>query len=140
MSGLAHSLWPDGFFGANGASFRGRRITTLFMRDREQRVARLGDPGNPRSWFGRSRARVATGLSLTAPGIPMLFMGQEFLEDKQWSDNFAFHQDLLLNWAGLDAGDKQMLDHLRFTSELIGAALAISGIARAGLPRRARAR
>jgi 1,4-alpha-glucan branching enzyme len=49
----------------------------------------------------------------------MLFMSQEFLEDKQWSDNFALHQDLLLNWAGLDAGDKEMSDHLRFTSELI---------------------
>jgi 1,4-alpha-glucan branching enzyme len=84
------------------------------------RVARLGDPGNPRSWYGRSRARVATGIGLTAPGIPMLFMGQEFLEDKQWSDNFAYYQGLLLYWAGLDIGDKQMLDHLRFTRELIG--------------------
>ena len=63
----------------------------IVYRDREQRVARLGDPDNPRSWYGRSRARVATGISLTAPGIPMLFMGQEFLEDKQWSDNFEFH-------------------------------------------------
>jgi 1,4-alpha-glucan branching enzyme len=62
---------------------------------------------------------VATGISLSAPGIPMLFMGQEFLEDKQWSDNFEFHQNLLLHWAGLDAGDKQMLDHVRFTRELI---------------------
>jgi 1,4-alpha-glucan branching enzyme len=26
---------------------------------------------------------------------------------------------LLLHWAGLDQGDQQMLDHLRFTSELI---------------------
>jgi 1,4-alpha-glucan branching enzyme len=63
---------------------------------------------------------VATGLSLTAPGIPMLFMGQEFLEDKQWSDNFEFDRDLLLYWNGLDRGDKQMLDHVRFTRELIG--------------------
>jgi len=63
---------------------------------------------------------VATGLGLTAPGIPMLFMGQEFLEDKQWSDNFTFHKNLLLHWAGLDAGDQQMLDHVRFTRELIG--------------------
>jgi 1,4-alpha-glucan branching enzyme len=46
-------------------------------------------------------------------------MGQEFLEDKQWSDNFDFHRGLLLFWAGLDNGDKQMLDHLRFTRELI---------------------
>jgi 1,4-alpha-glucan branching enzyme len=50
----------------------------------------------------------------------MLFMGQEFLEDKQWSDNLEFRRDLLLHWAGLDWGDKQMLDHLRFTRELIG--------------------
>jgi 1,4-alpha-glucan branching enzyme len=87
---------------------------------REPRVARLGDAANPRSWFGRSRARVATGIGLTAPGIPMLFMGQEFLEDKPWSDNLEFHQDLRLYWEGLDKGDKQMLDHLRFTRELLG--------------------
>ena len=105
---------------STGASCRGRRTTTSSTEGREQRIARLGDPDNPRSWFGRSRARVATGISLTAPGIPMLFMGQEFLEDKQWSDDFEFHHDLLLHWAGLDSGDKQMLDHLRFTRELIG--------------------
>jgi 1,4-alpha-glucan branching enzyme len=46
-------------------------------------------------------------------------MGQEFLEDKQWSDNFELHRALLLHWAGLDVLDKQMLDHLRFTRELI---------------------
>jgi 1,4-alpha-glucan branching enzyme len=62
---------------------------------------------------------VATGISLTAPGIPMLFMGQEFLEDKQWSDNFDFHRALLPHWAGLEQGDKQMLDHVRFTGDLL---------------------
>ena len=49
----------------------------------------------------------------------MLFMGQEFLEDKQWSDDFVSHHDLLLYWAGLDQGDKPMLDHMRFTRELL---------------------
>jgi len=53
------------------------------------------------------------------PGIPMLFMGQEFLEDKQWTDDFVAHHDLLLYWAGLEQGDKQMLDHIRFTRELL---------------------
>ena len=70
----------------------------------------------------------------------MLFMGQEFLEDKQWSDNFEFHANLLLHWAGLDAGDKQMLDHLRFMRELIHLRWQLSRLARAGLPRRARPR
>jgi 1,4-alpha-glucan branching enzyme len=47
----------------------------------------------------------------------MLFMGQEFLEDKMWSDSpdlMAFR----IWWDGL-AADKAMSDHLRFTRELI---------------------
>ncbi len=118
MSGLARSLWPDGF-AEHWQFVQGPENHDIVYCDREQRVARLGDPGNPRSWYGRSRARVATAISLTAPGIPMLFMGQEFLEDKQWSDNSDFHNNLLLHWSGLEAGDRQMVDHLRFTRELI---------------------
>jgi 1,4-alpha-glucan branching enzyme len=51
----------------------------IVYKGREPRVARLADPSNARSWYARSRSRVATGLLLTAPGIPQLFMGQEFL-------------------------------------------------------------
>lgn len=119
MTGLAHSLWPEGFR-EHWQFVQGPENHDVVYHGREERIAQLGDPSNPRSWFGRSRARVATGISLTAPGIPMLFMGQEFLEDKQWSDNFEVHRGLLLHWAGLDGGDKPMLDHLRFTRELIG--------------------
>jgi 1,4-alpha-glucan branching enzyme len=119
MTGLARSLWPQGF-AEHWRFVQGAENHDIVYRGREQRVARLGHPDDPRSWFARSRARVATAIGLTAPGIPMLFMGQEFLEDKQWSDDLAFHKDLLLHWAGLDGGDKQMLDHLRFTRELTG--------------------
>ncbi|WHZ24375.1 MAG: 1,4-alpha-glucan branching enzyme [Nitrospira sp.] len=118
MTGLARSLWPGGF-NEQWRFVQGPENHDIVYNGREQRIARLGDPDHPRSWFARSRARVATGLSLTAPGIPMFFMGQEFLEDKQWSDDFVAHHDLLLYWAGLDQGDKQMLDHLRFTRELL---------------------
>jgi len=86
---------------------------------RVDRIARLADPSNARSWWARSRSRVATGLVLTAPGIPMLFMGQEFLEDKQWSDDVLDHPELLIYWAGLGAADPSMRDFLRFTRELI---------------------
>ena len=118
MTRLARSLWPDGFR-EHWRFVQGPENHDIVYRGREERVARLGDPGEPRSWYGRSRARVATGISLTAPGVPMLFMGQEFLEDKQWSDNFDFHDELLLHWDGLDAADRPMVDHLRFTRELI---------------------
>lgn len=118
MTGLGRSLWPDGF-DAHWQFVQGPENHDIVYNGREERIARLGDPANPRSWYGRSRARVATGISLTAPGVPMLFMGQEFLEDKQWSDNFEFHKSLLLYWTGLDIGDRQMLDHVRFTRELL---------------------
>jgi 1,4-alpha-glucan branching enzyme len=118
MTGLAQSLWPEGF-SEQWRFVQGPENHDIVYRDREPRLARLADPSNPRSWHGRSRARVATGLSLTAPGIPMLFMGQEFLEDKQWADDFVSHPELLLYWTGLEQGDKQMADHVRFVRELL---------------------
>jgi len=85
---------------------------------RSSRIAKLADGSNSRSWYARSRSRFAMGLLLTSPGIPLLFMGQEFLEDKPWSDtpNSAYE----IWWQGLDIGDKTMSDFLRFTRELIG--------------------
>jgi 1,4-alpha-glucan branching enzyme len=81
------------------------------------RMPSLADPHNPRSWYAASRARVASGILLTAPGIPMIFMGQEFLEDKPWGDNPD--HDPLIWWEGLDSGDKTMSDYLRFFQELV---------------------
>ena len=80
------------------------------------RIARLADGSNSRSWYARSRSRVATGLLMTSPGIPMLFMGEEFLEDKSWSDS---NMSLLVFWDGLKT-DEVMQDYLRFCRELIG--------------------
>ncbi len=84
--------------------------------DRKPRVAALGDATNARSWYARSRSRFAMGLLLTAPGIPMLFMGQEFLEDKPWSD--TPDPATLIYWNGLGT-DRAMGDYLRFTQDLI---------------------
>ena len=84
--------------------------------DREPRIAALADAANPRSWYARSRSRVATGLLLNAPGIPMLFMGQEILEDKYWSD--APNPGTLIWWDGLKQ-DKHMQDFFRFTADLV---------------------
>jgi 1,4-alpha-glucan branching enzyme len=85
--------------------------------DREPRIPALADATDARSWYARSRSRVATGLLLTSPGIPMLFMGQEILEDKYWSD--GPNPGAFIWWDGLTQ-DKHMNDHLRFSRELIG--------------------
>ena len=82
----------------------------------QPRIPALADSGDRRSWYARSRSRVALGLLLTAPGIPMLFMGQEFLEDKPWH-NGPERDDLRLYWEGLKQ-DSTMRDFLRFTHEL----------------------
>lgn len=82
------------------------------------RIPVLADGSNHRSWYARSRSRFATGLLLTAPGIPQLFMGQELLEDKQWSWDPSAPN--LTWWSGLNTGsDTAMVNHLRFTQDLI---------------------
>jgi 1,4-alpha-glucan branching enzyme len=87
--------------------------------DRMERIPKVADPSNSHSWWARSRSRVATGLVLTAPGIPMLFMGQEFMEDKQWSDDVGGHPELLLYWDGLNSPDPTARDFFRFVRELV---------------------
>jgi 1,4-alpha-glucan branching enzyme len=86
--------------------------------ERKPRIAWLADPSNPRSWYARSRARFATAMLLTAPGIPLLFMGQEILEDKNWSDNPDHSPNTLIWWDGL-ARDAAMRDFLEFTKAAI---------------------
>ncbi len=83
----------------------------------QPRIPALADSSDHRSWYARSRSRVATGLVLTAPGIPMIFMGQEFLEDKPWSDNASVGDNIW--WDGVNGADQSMVNHLRFTSDVI---------------------
>ena len=81
------------------------------------RVPFLADRSNTRSWYARSRSRVVTALLLTAPGIPSLFMGEEFLEDKNWSDDRGYNG--LIWWEGLTAPDPTMRDFQRYMTDLI---------------------
>lgn len=116
LDAIANALYPTGF------DHGWRAVTCIENHDivkqgEEQRIPRIADGNNPRSWYARSRTRVANTLLLTAPGIPQLFMGQELLEDKQWSSDLS--QRLLIWWDGVNGADKNMADHLRFTQELI---------------------
>lgn len=43
-------------------------------------------PENPGSYFSRKRSTLGAALVLTSPGIPMIFQGQEFLEDEWFRD------------------------------------------------------
>jgi 1,4-alpha-glucan branching enzyme len=41
---------------------------------------------DPDSYYSKKRSTLGAGLVFTCPGIPLLFMGQEFLEDGSWHD------------------------------------------------------
>jgi 1,4-alpha-glucan branching enzyme len=43
-------------------------------------------PGDASSWWSEKRATLGSALVLTSPGIPMLFQGQELLEDRWFDD------------------------------------------------------
>ena len=43
-------------------------------------------PQDPGGWFARKRSTLGAVLVFTTPGIPMLFQGQEFLEDEWFRD------------------------------------------------------
>ena len=87
--------------------------------DGAARVAFLADPADRDSWYARSRARAATALLFAAPGIPALFMGQEILEDKLWSDDEKDNPGHLIWWDGLTA-DPARADFRFFVRDLVG--------------------
>ncbi|BCY12424.1 alpha amylase C-terminal domain-containing protein [Actinoplanes sp. L3-i22] len=99
---------------------------------RAPRIARLADGSNPRSWYARSRSRVANGILLTAPGVPLIFMGQEFLEDKLWSDSPG-RTDRLVWWDGALGADRHMVDFLRFSRDLIHLRRALPALRSSGV-------
>jgi len=126
MSGVARNMWPAGFH-ASWQFVQGPENHDLVYRDRELRIPRLADKSDARSWYARSRSRVALGLAFTAPGIPMLFMGQEFLEEKQWADDLSFHSNLRLNWDGLET-DKALQKFFAFASDLVRLRVALPAL------------
>jgi 1,4-alpha-glucan branching enzyme len=126
MASIAGALYPPTFDHA------WRAVTCIENHDlvlagREPRIPALADPSNHRSWYARSRSRVATAVLLTAPGIPQLFMGQEFLEDRPW--DVDPNGPNLLSWDALDAAsDSSARDHLRMTRDLIHLRLGLPAL------------
>ena len=60
------------------------------------RVAQELSPADPGSWIAKKLSTIGAALVMTVPGIPMLFQGQEFLED-EW-----FHDTDPIDWTRKD--------------------------------------
>ncbi len=80
---------------------------------------------HPDSYYSKKRSTLGAGLVFTSPGIPMIFMGQEFLEDGAWHDNDPLDWSKNTTFAGI----RQMYTHL------IGLRRNLSGLTRGLLAR-----
>ncbi|MGW7516725.1 alpha-amylase family glycosyl hydrolase [Streptomyces sp. NPDC054796] len=60
-------------------------------------------PGNADSWWSKKRSTLGAALVLTSPGIPMLFQGQEFLEDRWFDDQDPLDWSRAERFAGIVA-------------------------------------
>lgn len=67
----------------------------------KSRVPEEIDPGNADSKPARKRSAIAAALALTAPGIPMLMQGQEFLEDEYFDDGDPLDWDRAQKFRGI---------------------------------------
>lgn len=84
------------------------------------------DPDNPHSLEARRKAALAAVLTLTAPGVPLIFMGQELLEPQE------FHDSNPLDWQrGPDAFHSFQLfkDLVHLRRNLDGRSAALAGAA-----------
>ena len=88
--------------------------------DGEVRVPEAIAPGDADSWWSKKRATLGSALVLTAPGIPMLFQGQELLEDRWFDDHVA------LDWS--KAGTHEGI--LRLHRDLIALRRGGEGVSR----------
>lgn len=82
------------------------------------------DESDPHSLTARRKHALAAVLTLTSPGVPLVFMGQELLEDKE------FHDSNPLDWQrGDDAFHAFQLhkDLIRLRRNLDGRSAALTG-------------
>lgn len=67
----------------------------------KRRVPEEISPGNAGSWWARKRSTLGAVAVLTAPGVPMLFQGQEFLEDEYFRDSVPLDWSRKTTYAGI---------------------------------------
>ncbi|HMR73347.1 MAG TPA: alpha amylase C-terminal domain-containing protein, partial [Candidatus Saccharibacteria bacterium] len=85
--------FPVDFYQELGSNYNGDAFQKVIFSDSHDTAAngqvRLNEavtPGNAESQLARQRTLLASAMTLTAPGIPMLMQGQEFMQEGDFSD------------------------------------------------------
>jgi 1,4-alpha-glucan branching enzyme len=86
----------------------------------QSRIPQEVDPGDPTGWFAQKRSTMAAAMVFTAPGIPMLFQGQEFLEGGWFRDTVPVDWDQQQEFRGI----------VRLYKDLIALRLNKQGVSR----------
>ena len=84
---------------------------------------------DPSHYFAQKKSTLAAGLVFTSPGVPMIFQGQEFLEDEWFRDTVPLDWDKTQNFCGIVQLYRDLI-HLRLnrngqTRGLTGSGLSI---------------
>jgi 1,4-alpha-glucan branching enzyme len=90
----------------------------------KRRLLADADEDDPQSLTARRKHALAAVLTLTAPGVPLIFMGQELREDRE------FHDSNPLDWdrgAVSDGSTKLFRDLIRLRRNLDGQSAALRG-------------
>jgi len=67
----------------------------------KERVPQEINPDDPKGWYARKRSTLAAAMVFTAPGIPMIFQGQEFLEGGWFRDTVPVDWDQNSEFQGI---------------------------------------
>ena len=70
-------------------------------------------PGNADSYWSQKRSTLGAALVMTSPGIPMIFQGQELLEDEYFQDTDPVDWDRLVEFAGIRQMYTDLIRHRR---------------------------
>jgi 1,4-alpha-glucan branching enzyme len=96
------------FVGAAMASYNGDPFQRVIYSESHDEVANGKarvpteiDSDTPDSWRAKKRSTLAAAIALTTPGVPMLFQGQELLEDEWFRDTDPIDWSLLKTHRGI---------------------------------------
>jgi 1,4-alpha-glucan branching enzyme len=67
----------------------------------KSRIPEMISPGDAGSLIARQRSTLGAAIVMTSPGIPMIFMGQEFLENGHFSDTNPLDWTKTTTYAGI---------------------------------------
>lgn len=68
--------------------------------DGGQRLTTLIDPSAPTSWLSLKKSTLGAGILFTSPGVPMIFQGQEFVENEPFVYNEPLQSGYTPNLTG----------------------------------------